>query len=193
MASIVEFYNRHPKLVAWAVLAIGMVIMLLWSAKDVGLLPTQTLAMVLATIGLAASTIGLGTYLSIQLPVLLMAGTVGVWLFYVQHQYEGVYWARHQDWDPTKAALEGSSYYKLPKLLQWITGNIGLHHIHHVQARIPNYNLQAVQDRVAAFQAVRPVTLRSSLHSLRLRLWDEAAQRLVGFPRRGSSSIAAAS
>jgi omega-6 fatty acid desaturase (delta-12 desaturase) len=138
-------------------------------------------------------TIGLRTYLLIITPILLVAGAAGVWLFYVQHQFEGVYWARHAAWDPLAAALRGSSYYKLPKALQWITGSIGLHHIHHVQSRIPNYNLQVVQDHVAAFQAIRPLTLRSSLHCLGLRLWDEAAQRLVGFPGRGSGSTAAAS
>jgi omega-6 fatty acid desaturase (delta-12 desaturase) len=147
----------------------------------------------LALLVLVHFTIGLRTYLLIITPILLVAGAAGVWLFYVQHQFEGVYWERHAAWDPLAAALRGSSYYKLPKALQWITGNIGLHHIHHVQSRIPNYNLQAVQDRVAAFQAVRPLTLRSSLHCLRLRLWDEAAQRLVGFPGRGSGSTAAAS
>lgn len=146
----------------------------------------------LALLVLVHFTIGLRTYLLIMTPILLVAGAAGVWLFYVQHQFEGVYWARHAAWDPLAAALRGSSYYKLPKGLQWITGNIGLHHIHHVQSRIPNYNLQAVQERVAAFQAVRPLTLLSSLRCLRLRLWDEAAQRLVGFPGRRSGSAAAA-
>jgi len=136
---------------------------------------------VLALIGVAGSTIGMGTYLSIQLPILLMAGTVGVWLFYVQHQYEGVYWARHQDWDPMRAALEGSSYYRLPKVLQWITGNIGLHHIHHARPGIPNYNLQKCCDDIPVLRAVEPMTFRKSLKSLRMNLWDERAQKLVSF------------
>jgi len=140
-----------------------------------------TNAAVLAMIGLASVTIGVGTYLSIQLPVLLMAGTVGVWLFYVQHQYEGVYWARHQDWDPMKAALKGSSYYRLPKVLQWFTGNIGLHHIHHARPGIPNYNLQQCCDDIPALRAVEPMTFRKSLKSLRMNLWDEQAQKLVSF------------
>ena len=93
-----------------------------------------------------------------QLPTLLLAATVGVWLFYVQHQYEDVYWARRPDWDPMKAALEGSSYYKLPRVLQWFTANIGLHHIHHVQPRVPFYGLRGCQATIPAFQAVPPLT-----------------------------------
>jgi len=129
----------------------------------------------------AALTIGLRTYLLIQLPVLLIAATAGVWLFYVQHQFDGVYWARHEAWDPIRAALEGSSYYRLPKVLQWFSGNIGLHHIHHLRATIPNYHLQAAYDAIPAVQAVHPLTLRGSLKCLTLRLWDEQAQRLVSF------------
>ena len=129
----------------------------------------------------AGLTIGVGQYLSIQLPVLIIAGTVGVWLFYVQHQFEGVYWSRRGDWDPLRAALEGSSYYKLPKLLQWCTGSIGLHHIHHARPGVPNYNLQRCQDGVEPAQAVEPLTLRKSLGSLRLNLWDERAGQLVSF------------
>jgi len=132
-------------------------------------------------LGAAGMTIGVGPYLSIQLPVAIIAGTVGVWLFYVQHQYAGVYWARHQDWDPMKAALEGSSYYKLPTLLQWCTGSIGLHHIHHARPGVPNYNLQRCHDGVAPVQAVEPLTLRKSLGSLRMNLWDERDRRLVSF------------
>ncbi len=126
-------------------------------------------------------TIGLPTLMLIQLPTLFLAGAVGVWLFYVQHQFEDVYWARRGAWEPTRAALEGSSYYKLPKVLQWFTGSIGLHHIHHVQPRIPSYNLQPCQDAVPAFQAVPPLTLRRSLESLRLRLFDETDQRMVSW------------
>ena len=88
-------------------------------------------------------TIGLRTCLLIMASIMLVAGAAGVWLFYVQHPYEGVYWARHKAWEPLAAALRGSSYYKLPKVRQWITGNTGLHHIHHVQPKVPNYSLQA--------------------------------------------------
>ena len=132
-------------------------------------------------LGAAAMTIGVGPYLAIQLPVSIIAGTVGVWLFYVQHQFEGVYWSRHGDWDPLRAALEGSSYYKLPKVLQWCTGNIGLHHIHHARPGVPNYNLQCCHDGVARVKTVEPLTLRKSLRSLRMNLWDEREGRLVSF------------
>ena len=135
----------------------------------------------LAILVVASLTIGLGTYLLIQLPIILIAGTLGFWLFYVQHQYEDVYWARNGVWDPVKAALEGSSYYKLPQVLQWCTGNIGLHHIHHLRPRIPNYKLQRCYDRVPAMQAVTPLTLSTSLRSLRMNLWDERQQKLVSF------------
>jgi omega-6 fatty acid desaturase (delta-12 desaturase) len=134
-----------------------------------------------AIIVLASLTIGFRTYLLIQLPVMLIAGVMGLWLFYVQHQYEGVYWARDAEWDPTRAGLEGSSYYKLPSLLQWLTGNIGLHHIHHLRPRIPNYHLQACYDGIAAMREVEPLTFWQSLKSLRLNLWDEENQRLVSF------------
>jgi len=130
---------------------------------------------------IAALTIGLRAYVLIQLPIMAVAGAVGVWLFYVQHQYEGVYWARDAEWDFVKSALEGSSYYKLPRALQWVTGNIGLHHIHHLQPRIPNYHLQRAHDEVPAMQDVTPITLRTSLKSLFMNLWDEEQQQLVSF------------
>jgi omega-6 fatty acid desaturase (delta-12 desaturase) len=105
----------------------------------------------------------------------------GVWLFYVQHQYEGVYWARHAEWNFFDSALKGSSFYKLPTILQWFSGNIGFHHIHHLSPRIPNYSLSTCQKEVPLFWSVNPVTLLSSLHSLVLRLWDEDRGVLVGF------------
>jgi|SRR5579872_7420998 len=144
-------------------------------------------SVVVTNLGLAALllashfTIGLRTYLLIQIPVMSMAASFGVWLFYVQHQYEDVYWARHEEWDPIRAALEGSSYYKLPAILQWFSGNIGLHHIHHLRPRIPNYNLQKCLDEVEELRAVKPLTLFRSLKSLFLTLWDERQQRMVTF------------
>ncbi len=137
--------------------------------------------LLVAIAGAASWTIGLRTYLLIQMPILLMGGAGGIWLFYVQHQFEKDYWARHETWDPLRAALQGSSFYKLPKVLQWFSGNIGLHHIHHIRPRIPNYNLQRCLDAFPALQGVEPLTLWRSLKSLRLHLWDEASQRMVGF------------
>jgi acyl-lipid omega-6 desaturase (Delta-12 desaturase) len=129
----------------------------------------------------AALTIGWQAFVLIQLPIMIIGGAAGVWMFYVQHQFEGMVWERHDKWDYMTAALQGSSFYKLPKVLQWFTGNIGFHHIHHLSPRIPNYNLEPCYKSDPLFQAVKPVTLRSSLTSLKLRLWDEQHHRLVGF------------
>jgi len=134
-----------------------------------------------AMVGAFSLGIGFRAYLAIQLPVILIAGAAGVWLFYIQHQFEGVYWARHQTWDLIRVAMQGSSYYKLPKVLQWFTASIGLHHIHHLRPRIPNYNLQRCYDEFPVLQAIKPVTLRGSLKSLRLNLWDERQGKLVSF------------
>jgi acyl-lipid omega-6 desaturase (Delta-12 desaturase) len=153
----------------------------LWGGKNKRLSGTVTNVVVLMILVAASLTIGLRTYLVIQLPVFLMAGSIGVWLFYVQHQFEGVYWSRHETWDPAKAALKGSSYYKLPKVLQWFTGNIGLHHVHHVLPRIPNYWLQQSHDESHIMQTVMPLTIPESLKSLSLNLWDEKQQKLVSF------------
>jgi acyl-lipid omega-6 desaturase (Delta-12 desaturase) len=125
--------------------------------------------------------LGFKTYLIIQISIMMLAGSAGIWLFYVQHQFEGVYWEHHEHWDYVTAALQGSSFYKLPKILQWFTGNIGFHHIHHLGPRIPNYYLEKCYMEVPLFQTVRPITLLSSLKSLTLRLWDEQGKRLVGF------------
>ena len=141
---------------------------------------------ILAIVLVASLTIGFRTYVLVQLPIILIAGVAGVWLFYVQHHFEGVYWARHGEWDPWRAALEGSSYYKLPRVLQWFTGNIGLHHIHHVRPRIPNYNLQRSYDEVPAMQAVKPLTIRESLKALRFSLYDEKQRKLVSFRSLGA-------
>ena len=124
---------------------------------------------------------GLKAYLFIQLIITAVAGGAGVWLFYVQHQFEGVYWERGEDWDYTRAALEGSSFYKLPKILQWFSGNIGFHHIHHLSARIPNYNLERCHQADPLFQRVKPVTLLGSLKSFTFRLWDEQRRKLVSY------------
>jgi omega-6 fatty acid desaturase (delta-12 desaturase) len=112
---------------------------------------------------------------------MVIAGTFGMWLFYIQHQFEGVYWARHEEWDQMRAALEGISYYRLPRVLQWFSGNIGLHHIHHVRPGIPNYHLQQCCDDIPALQAVMPLTIRRSLKSLGYNLYDEKQKKLVSF------------
>ena len=120
-------------------------------------------------------------YLLIQLPVIYLATSAGVWLFYVQHQFEGVIWTRQQEWDYQKMALEGSSYLKFPKLLQFFSGNIGFHHIHHLSPRIPNYKLEQCHRENELLNKVEPVTFRPSLRTHRLRLWDEKAGKLISF------------
>ncbi len=124
---------------------------------------------------------GLQAYLIIQFTVLMVAGSAGVWLFYVQHQFDGVYWERSSEWDYAEAALKGSSFYKLPKVLQWFSGNIGFHHIHHLSPRIPNYHLEKCHKAEPLFQTVKPVTLFSSFKSFTFRLWDEQRRKLVGY------------
>jgi acyl-lipid omega-6 desaturase (Delta-12 desaturase) len=137
---------------------------------------------ILAILVAAYFTIGIGVYLAIQVPMMALTAGVGVWLFYVQHQYEEVYWARHTEWDPARAALEGSSYYKLPRVLEWFTGSIGFHYLHHLRPRIPNYRLRKCCEEMPVVPTGEPLTLRSSLKSLSTHLWDEAQQRLVRFP-----------
>ncbi|MFZ2358325.1 MAG: fatty acid desaturase [Anaerolineae bacterium] len=128
----------------------------------------------------AGLTIGMGDFLRILLPVFFIGTSAGVWLFYVQHQFEGVYWERHKQWSYVDAALKGSSFYQLPKVLQWFSGNIGFHHIHHLSPRIPNYLLEQAYNENDLFH-VKPITLRSSMKSLKFRLYDEENHRLVGF------------
>jgi acyl-lipid omega-6 desaturase (Delta-12 desaturase) len=130
---------------------------------------------------LMSAGIGWRAFLLIQLTVSAFAGALGLWLFYVQHQFEGAYWVRGKDWDYTAAALRGSSFYKLPKILQWFTGNIGFHHIHHLSPRIANYHLERCHEADPYFKRIKPVTLLASFKSLTFRLWDERRQRFVGF------------
>ena len=125
--------------------------------------------------------IGWQAVLLIEAPIIIIAATAGAWLFFVQHQFEDAYWAGDDSWDYTLAALQGSSYYKLPKILQWFTGNIGFHHIHHLSPRIPNYQLQKCHDENPMFQNTVVLTLRSSLKSTFLSLWDEEQKKLISF------------
>lgn len=128
----------------------------------------------------AWTTIGIREYLLIQMPIAFIAGTFGVWLLYVQHNFPGIYFARQKEWDHLTASLRGASYYKLPPILQWATGNIGFHHAHHVRPRIPNYNLPKCYAETKELH-VKGLTLRRSLDALCLSLWDEDKKKLVGF------------
>lgn len=124
---------------------------------------------------------GIANFFMIYLPVIIFASTIGVWMFYVQHQFDPNYWQRHEEWNRVHASLQGSSYYRLPKILQWFTGNIGLHHIHHLDSRIPNYRLQSCLDQNRDLLEVPPLTIASSFRCVNLKLWDEEKQRMVGF------------
>lgn len=124
---------------------------------------------------------GFTAYVLIQLTVATVGGGLGIWLFYVQHQFEDVYWEREGTWDFTAAALRGSSFYKLPGIMQWFSGNIGFHHIHHLSSRIPNYNLERCHEANPLFQEVKAITFLASLKSLPLRLWDEQRGELISF------------
>jgi omega-6 fatty acid desaturase (delta-12 desaturase) len=140
-----------------------------------------------------ALSLAMGTWLYVvfQLAILVVSGSMGVWLFYVQHQFEDAYWERGPQWNYEVAALKGSSYYQLPRILQWFSGNIGFHHVHHLGPRIPNYNLERCHRAEPLFRDVPPLTLVASLRTLGLRLWDESSSRLVGFRglRQTSSAL----
>jgi omega-6 fatty acid desaturase (delta-12 desaturase) len=140
----------------------------------------NNLGLLLLAAGLIAVA-GPRAFLLAHLPVVVLAATVGVWLFYVQHQFEETYWARNEGWDPAKAALAGSSHLKLPAPLAWWTAHIGAHHIHHAASRIPFYRLPEVLRREPAFAAAPVLTLRHTLTALNLALWDERSERLVSF------------
>ena len=129
--------------------------------------------------------VGWREYVMVALPSALLAGAAGIWLFYVQHQFEDAYWQSTPDWNYADAALRGSSYLKLAKPLQFFTGNIGLHHIHHLNARIPNYNLQRAHDENPIFHGVPTLSLWQALRAVRLKLWDEDRGRLVTFADGG--------
>ncbi len=134
-----------------------------------------------AAIALAWWLVGIERFLLVQLPITLIGGALGIWLFYAQHQFEDTYWREHPEWDFHRAGIEGSSYYDLPAVLHWFTGNIGYHHVHHLASRIPNYRLAECFRAVPALHGVTRLSLRESLRCARLSLWDEDSQRLVGF------------
>jgi len=138
-----------------------------------------------ATIGgilvIVALSIGLGPFLLAYLPVMACAASIGVWLFYVQHQFEDAYWERAPAWDFHAAAMQGCSFYDLPRVLHWLTGHIGLHHIHHLASRIPNYRLRECFEQTPLMRQAKRLTLWGSIKCARLTLWDEELRRLVPF------------
>jgi omega-6 fatty acid desaturase (delta-12 desaturase) len=149
----------------------------------------QTMSVVwnnLAILAIAAGLsllIGFKQYLMIQLPVIWIAGAIGIWMFYIQHQFDEVYWERDPEWNYVASALLGASFYKLPRILQWFSGNIGYHHIHHLSPRVPNYYLDQAHESSPLIQKwARQIELGESFRSLRLKVWDEANRRMRGFP-----------
>ncbi|WP_448206917.1 fatty acid desaturase [Azospirillum sp. sgz302134] len=140
-----------------------------------------TNAMILGILALLASVFGLGPVLKVWLPVVLIAATIGIWMFYVQHQFETVYWRHEPEWDFHEAAIQGCSFYDLPGWLHWMTAYVGYHHVHHLASRVPSYRLRDCHRSVPELQAVRAISLKDSLKTVRLALFDEDARRLIGF------------
>jgi len=142
-------------------------------------------------VGAVCWLIGWQAFLIVWAPAALLAGSIGIWLFYVQHQFEDAYWQSSEEWSYADAALRGSSYLKLPTVLRFFTGNIGLHHVHHLNARIPNYNLPRAHAASPMFAGVPTLSLWDGLRSVRLKLWDEQAGRLVTFAQARRTLAAA--
>lgn len=136
---------------------------------------------IVAVIALVGFVVGYAEFAMIQVPITMIAASVGVWLFFVQHQFEATSWDKAADWDFHRAAVAGSSYYELPAVLRWFTANIGVHHVHHLCSRIPNYRLQDCLKRVPELRRINRVTLLESFKCVPLTLWDEERRRLVSF------------
>ncbi len=139
----------------------------------------ETNLMLMVMVGAIVWLVGLQAWVLVQVPTAVLAGTLGVWMFYVQHQFEDVYWESSESWSYAAAALRGSSYLRLPKVFQFFSGNIGLHHVHHLSAKVPNYNLQRAHDEIAIFHDVPVLTFRDGLRSIRLKLIDPKSGRLL--------------
>ena len=140
-----------------------------------------TTAAIVAMVVALMVAIGWKAVLLVYGPIVLIAGATGNWLFYVQHQFDDTYWAPHAGWDYAEAAIKGASYYRLPRVLEWMTGRIGLHHVHHLDPKIPNYHLRRCHDENGVLHAVTVLTIRESIHTASLKLWDAEQGRMVGF------------
>jgi acyl-lipid omega-6 desaturase (Delta-12 desaturase) len=150
-----------------------------WGRERRGVYLTNlALAVLMGGLGLA---LGYGRVAAVQLPIMVIASIVGVWLFSIQHRFEHAQWMPDASWSFAAASLAGTSYLRLPRLLQWFTGNIGFHHVHHVDPRIPNYRLEECHNADAGFQSASTLTLRTALQALRYALWDSDLERLVPF------------
>jgi len=144
----------------------------------------STMATNVAVVAIAALliwVIGPVSFLIVHLPIVLFAGSIGVWLFYVQHQFEETHWSKEPEWQFPKAALHGASYYDLPQPLRWLTGNIGIHHVHHLSSKVPYYRLPEVVQNHPELGEIGRITLGQSLRCVKLVLWDESSRRLISF------------
>ena len=151
-----------------------------WRRERRGIILTNVaLAMVYASL---IALVGIADFLRVQAPITIVASATGMWLFYVQHQFENTYWADDGAWDFGRAALEGSSYYALPRVLEWFTGYIGFHHVHHLSVHVPSYRLAECHRRSDVFARVPRLTMRDALRTIRLVLWDEDRRCLTGWP-----------
>jgi omega-6 fatty acid desaturase (delta-12 desaturase) len=150
-----------------------------------------TTAAIVAIVAAFALAIGWKAVILVYGPIILIAGATGNWLFYVQHQFEDAYWEPHGDWDYAQAAMRGASYYRLPRVLEWMTGRIGLHHVHHLDPKIPNYHLRRCHDENGLLQSVTVLTVRESIRTASLKLWDAEQGRMVGFRALQSRRAAA--
>jgi omega-6 fatty acid desaturase (delta-12 desaturase) len=140
---------------------------------------TNVLIVVFAA--LLCLAVGWQSFLLVQGSIFMISGSIGIWLFYVQHTFEDSYFEENEEWEYVLAAVEGSSFYKLPKLMQFLTGNIGYHHVHHLSPRVPNYKLEMAHNNTQPLENVPTITLATSLRSLRFRLWDEESKNFVSF------------
>ncbi|MBI4502013.1 MAG: fatty acid desaturase [Gemmatimonadetes bacterium] len=170
VGAILHFFVRHR---------LPTIIPADWKRERRSILYTDLLLAIFVVV--MGSLLGFKEFMLVYLPFTLLACSIGVWLFYVQHQFEPTYWEHDPSWKYEDAALEGSSFLRLPKPLQWLTGNIGLHHVHHLNARIPNYRLQEVFEKHPELQKVTTITLWQSFRCVRLALWDEQQRKLVRF------------
>jgi omega-6 fatty acid desaturase (delta-12 desaturase) len=148
-------------------------------------------ALIAIAVGMGLA-IGFGDVAMVQLPISAIAAVFGVWLFSIQHRFEGTLWLRKDKWDPLTASLQGSSFLRLPRVLQWFTGNIGYHHVHHLNSRVPNYRLQECHEAAPELAKVPTLNLWRGLSSFRYALWDEEQERMVRFPRANRRSATAA-
>lgn len=136
---------------------------------------------IVALVAILCVTLGWQSFLLVQGSIFMISGSIGIWLFYVQHTFEDSYFEVNSEWEYVLAAVEGSSFYKLPKFMQFLTGNIGYHHVHHLSPRVPNYKLEEAHNNTEPLQNVPTISLATSLKSLRFRLWDEDAKNFVSF------------